>query len=534
MDAMLRSKQLVTGNFWKILWRLFIFLPIAFIIIIIPFAIIVETFLIKYDIVIQLLVSFFITPITIIFGALLYQNLAETKKDTNFENIPKSKKFVYYFAGVIGLPIFIGISLLPFLNLISWDSAMPDDSNLRLSALNIPKEQNSYYKFLQAKDLVYYPKDKDTVLLKVVNGETWDNSLADEIIQKNQQAFGILDQGLALSVFQQPEFENPASYDMNQILQSLAFLRDLARANSTYSLSLMKQGNDSQAFVQSLKTVKLGQMIQDGRSSLTNYLIGIAIKEVGLNNLRLLVKDTRLSSAELLAYKQELDKYKESKNALQNAWKAEYLALTKTKQDSIDPVFKGEKPANELSQSFAELQEGTNQLERYLFFSKGNNFYYKPNKTQTCFRDRYASLVQNTGQDNFSKVVHMERSFPWNWTMIYRENMAGTILCDIVGVSLDSAIAKKFQENFSVKATQTLMALKAYKNDNNSLPDSLDKLVPNYISGVPLDPFDGKLIRYSASKKIIYSVGNNTIDDGGSLSNTNWQSGNDLVFKVDF
>ena len=59
-------------------------------------------------------------------------------------------------------------------------------------------------------------------------------------------------------------------------------------------------------------------------------------------------------------------------------------------------------------------------------------------------------------------------------------------------------------------------ALKAYQKDNDKLPDALHELVPHYINKVPVDPYDGKNLRYSQKNKIIYSVGKNFIDDSGS------------------
>ena len=46
-------------------------------------------------------------------------------------------------------------------------------------------------------------------------------------------------------------------------------------------------------------------------------------------------------------------------------------------------------------------------------------------------------------------------------------------------------------------------------------------LIPKYIAGAPRDPFDNKGVRYSAEKKIIYSVGKKGVDVGGSEGNFN-------------
>ncbi len=51
----------------------------------------------------------------------------------------------------------------------------------------------------------------------------------------------------------------------------------------------------------------------------------------------------------------------------------------------------------------------------------------------------------------------------------------------------------------------------------NQLPASLDELVPAFLDAVPLDPFDGKPLRYRATNDtyVVYSVGADLVDDGG-------------------
>lgn len=49
--------------------------------------------------------------------------------------------------------------------------------------------------------------------------------------------------------------------------------------------------------------------------------------------------------------------------------------------------------------------------------------------------------------------------------------------------------------------------------------------MPEYLSYVPLDPFDGKPIRYIAAAGIVYSVGYDLIDSSGSLNGLESWSG---------
>lgn len=68
-----------------------------------------------------------------------------------------------------------------------------------------------------------------------------------------------------------------------------------------------------------------------------------------------------------------------------------------------------------------------------------------------------------------------------------------------------------------LRTAQTALAVQRYRLNNGRLPDSLDKLVPDYLKSVPLDPFDGKEIRYKKLERgfVIYSIGEDMKDDGG-------------------
>ncbi len=62
----------------------------------------------------------------------------------------------------------------------------------------------------------------------------------------------------------------------------------------------------------------------------------------------------------------------------------------------------------------------------------------------------------------------------------------------------------------------TWLALKLYLRQHATLPADLDSLVPRYLPSVPIDPYDGKPLRYSAEKRTIYSIGSDLEDSGGT------------------
>jgi hypothetical protein len=66
------------------------------------------------------------------------------------------------------------------------------------------------------------------------------------------------------------------------------------------------------------------------------------------------------------------------------------------------------------------------------------------------------------------------------------------------------------------------LAVERYRLAHGALPQTLQNLVPTYLPDVPLDPFDGKPLRYKHLEQgyAVYSVGPDGNDDGGRESNT--------------
>ena len=61
------------------------------------------------------------------------------------------------------------------------------------------------------------------------------------------------------------------------------------------------------------------------------------------------------------------------------------------------------------------------------------------------------------------------------------------------------------------------LGIERYRLAKGSLPKELAELAPRYIDKVPIDPFDGKPVRYKLTEPgyIVYSVGADGTDEGG-------------------
>ena len=94
----------------------------------------------------------------------------------------------------------------------------------------------------------------------------------------------------------------------------------------------------------------------------------------------------------------------------------------------------------------------------------------------------------------------------------------------IISSSLN-AFERSFNKVMKVEAaramTITAIALKRYQIKHRDYPSDLDSLVPEFIATVPRDPVDGQPLRYRRNADgsfLLYSVGENGVDDGGNPS----------------
>ncbi len=84
--------------------------------------------------------------------------------------------------------------------------------------------------------------------------------------------------------------------------------------------------------------------------------------------------------------------------------------------------------------------------------------------------------------------------------------------------SLDRADQLIRETRMNESATQTVIALLAYRAKHGRFPDRLEALVPDYAASVPIDVYTGAALRYSVDangQMRLYSVWRNLVDDHG-------------------
>jgi len=83
--------------------------------------------------------------------------------------------------------------------------------------------------------------------------------------------------------------------------------------------------------------------------------------------------------------------------------------------------------------------------------------------------------------------------------MLLRPNAVGRILYALLVPAMDNLLERRCRADCAVAATRIIVACHQYRKTRARFPDNLEALVPEYLPGIPVDPYDGKPFRLATS-----------------------------------
>ena len=435
--------------------------------------------------------------------------------------------------GLVAAVVVIFFSFPYILNLFAKDIPPIDDSDLQLQKVYVPENENAYYDLIKLKDVVYEPSDRFQTISDMIKGKIWDEALARELISKNAKTFEYFSQAAQKPRFQDPALADPAKITPSVEIPNLASWRSATRLTVLKAFDLQRQGKTSEALDELEKVLEISKKINNSQANTLELLTALDIESQILESIQKVISSSRLDNTQLKQRIQKLGEYGENRTSFISALlKSEYKDSS-FYMDSFTKLRNGENVKYSLPEfSEEELEKLKNKLSDPV-----GKYYFQPNKTKRLVAEFAREQIKNAESicyNQNSKSEMIKNRFPNNQvSAFFRENLIGETLASLLMLQLQVAFNKKCLNDTIFSATQTLIAIKAYKNDTGNYPASLNDLVPNYLTSLPKDPFDGKPLKYSASKKIIYSVGPDGQDSGGS-SGDNLREMPDPTLQIEF
>jgi hypothetical protein len=116
-----------------------------------------------------------------------------------------------------------------------------------------------------------------------------------------------------------------------------------------------------------------------------------------------------------------------------------------------------------------------------------------------------------------------------------RDLPSGAVMTRLLLPALDKLCQASWRKHAQVRSLAVLVAVERFRKANGRWPDRLDELTPRFLAAVPLDPYDGKPLRYRrlGDGVVVYSVGPDETDNGGTLDRRQpTRAGADLGYRL--
>ena len=440
---------------------------------------------------------------------------------------------------LILLSIFPGLPLLLIaaaLAIRGCDEPPPYDEDLKVKRLEIPDDQNALTLFLEAVEKVDIPKrdtplasqanqqtkegegpqDERELFNEIADGRCWDGPFVERVLKDNAEALGLWEQGLAAPHFQAIEVKTLA----DQIPQVFDYV-NFGNLVSVRARAAAKREDYEAAFQDCMKLVRFGHRIEGDKGCLLEWLVGVTVKSTGDGLMRDLLPEGTLPPARLRHYASEVAKYP-ADAGLADAFRNEYAVQVET----LEGIKSGKyDPSSLMLVTGAGPARGPGPLD-----SLGWNVLrvtsFRPHETRRTCAEAARSRIESVSKP-FKDMAPEDPALPdfRPAREALSGNLVGRMFCTMLLLTSGNVLQQKCRANVDLAATRILLALKAYKLEKGKLPATLAELVPDYLDSVPLDDYDGQPMRYNAAKKVVYSVGKDLKDDGGSTTRAEYVAG---------
>ncbi|MCD6416745.1 MAG: hypothetical protein J7M08_08640 [Planctomycetes bacterium] len=384
------------------------------------------------------------------------------------------------------------------------DDPPPEDGDLQVQRMEIPVGENGWQGFIEAAALLVEPEGGfgSDAAAAIAGGKEPDEGYVKLLFEDNGKALRAWEAALRRPYCQVPEADTPE----DMLFPALEGLRELALFSHDRAIYLAQRGETAAALDEALRLLEFGHKVEGAKGALIHFLVGVAIEGMGLDAVQHVLKQEDIDTAALTACLEKLNNGRDSDQALKDTYKVEYAVSFAAMEAGIDKGI----PSSSTPALRAAGKMGL------------RSFFYKPNRTR-----RIMAKAARMGIDNVSRPYSDADYSGWpsiiaspgstnKLKLIASGNSAGAILIAMLTPAYDRIQGTECLIEFRFSAVLALTALRCYRDAHGRLPQRIEELVPQYLDEVPRDPFDGKPLRYSKDKKIVYSVGTDLTDSGGS------------------
>jgi hypothetical protein len=369
-----------------------------------------------------------------------------------------------------------------------YDISAPDDSDL--SPVTIPDEDNASPLLRKAVDAVQLSDRDHDSTRAMLDAHTWDADLASKVLDENQEALGYLGQALerpALGPAEWPDSTEEGAAGV-ETLDRVRKLEDLLLLRAISSVQAARSASPPDDLFAALR---LAQLLEGDTGQM--YLLSKEMRLRALDQVDFVFEYVPVNGASVRATVAQLELYRIDRASITRLVQGEWRALKE-----------------------ALRQEWSEHLG-----SETERYYLHPNRTDLLFLRAYRIGIDNTDRpcNQQLNVRHFDLRGLGGVMNVFTPNSTGKIAYEIADVG---GVTQTYQRircdvNDTLSVAEILLALRAYRNENAQLPETLGALVPTYFDAIPKSEQDGEPFLYSAQERTL-AFTRGWIDENGTDS----------------
>jgi hypothetical protein len=378
-----------------------------------------------------------------------------------------------------------------------------------LAVENIKADNAAYYYLQAAKQMKDYkqPKESEGQMDALLAGDLSGNTkVIEQTLANCAEALQLVRKGASMKFCQMP------MPDFNDWLLDYGIeYRQLARFLCCAGELARRDGNYEQARAEYLTVIKFGSDCAAGGPILP-MLVGNAVSSIGTKGLRMLVLENALPTET-----------------------SKMVAAEMTRLEAGFPPF-----AETLRY---ELIYSKQMLDTILKASVASSLAVSRHAWHRLNDAAYGDMIQEAQKPYWqgeTKKVLSKWQFSEKALLLSTFNrLIPRTLVPMMLPVLEPAFSHATRCEVDLRATAVVCALTGYARVHGEPPERLDQLVPDFLSVVPIDSFDGKPLRYrrDGTGWVVWSVGSDMKDDNAAWhefkypKEANGRKGGDIYFK---
>ena len=388
-----------------------------------------------------------------------------------------------------GLAVFVAVA--------SRDVAPPDEAEFAAVRPEIAPADNAFTYFLEATNLLVETTNA-ALSVDFRMGKTPASDELREWIAKNAECLALVKRGTECAICLTPPVETigtPTPY-VNPWLHMMRILEARSRLTRV-------EGRFGEAADDLAVGMRFGDLVQKNASSLITYLVGTAIFGMSAESAMELARDPAAPPETLAQLAAELERAGPFDGGLNEALKAEHRVTVNVVDDLCA----------KRDQMAATLGFKTNRWATWFLTT---SYSFKPNQTKRDMAAGHRIMIADAGRI----YADMERydvaeKEGGRWAELL-PNAIGDYLCMLLMPS-EKILETRCRTDGVLAGAKLVVACNRFQRKMGRWPAELQELVPEYLSEVPRDPYDGAPFRYSAEQGLVWAVGKNLTDEGGSM-----------------